>query len=257
MAAVSRVPVVNALTDDVPPLPGPGRPADRPRAQGRAGRPDADLPRRRRQQHGALLPARRRASPGCTCGSARPTATTRTRRSWPGRSEIAAGDRRVGRPTSATRTPPPRAPTCSPPTPGSRWGRRARPATGRRRSCPYAVDEAALGRGRAGRRRAALPAGVPGQGDRRRGHRRAAERRVGRGGEPAARPEGAARLAAGGRVAMTPAGHLPRPPGTGGSSSCSRPSRVRSQAELAGCSPTTASRSPRRRCPATSTSSAR
>ena len=55
---------------------------------------------------------------------------------------------------------------------------------------PYAVDEAALAPGRRRRRRAALPARLPRQGDRRRGHRRAAERGLGRGGEPAARPEG-------------------------------------------------------------------
>jgi ornithine carbamoyltransferase len=42
----------------------------------------------------------------------------------------------------------------------------------------------------AGRDRHALPAGLPGQGDRRRGHRRPPERRLGRGGEPPARPEG-------------------------------------------------------------------
>ena len=40
------------------------------------------------------------------------------------------------------------------------------------------------------RHRAALPARVPGQGDRRRGDRRSAVRGLGRGREPAARPEG-------------------------------------------------------------------
>ncbi len=41
MAAASTVPVINALTDTLPPLPGAGRPADDPgraRPAGRAGR---------------------------------------------------------------------------------------------------------------------------------------------------------------------------------------------------------------------------
>ena len=36
------------------------------------------------------------------------------------------------------------APTSSPPTPGCRWARRPRPASARRRSCPFRVDAAAL-----------------------------------------------------------------------------------------------------------------
>ncbi len=43
----------------LPPLPAARRPDDGPRAPRQAGRADLDLPRRRRQQHGALLPARR------------------------------------------------------------------------------------------------------------------------------------------------------------------------------------------------------
>src|SRR4029453_16671978 len=43
-----------------------------------------------------------------------------------------------------------------------------------------------------------------GQGDRRVGHRRPAERRLGRGGEPAARPEGPPLLAAGARMTSAP-----------------------------------------------------
>ena len=55
---------------------------------------------------------------------------------------------------------------------------------------PYSLTAELLGHAEARRHRAALPAGLPRQGDRRRGHRRAAERGLGRGGEPAARPEG-------------------------------------------------------------------
>ena len=50
-----------------------------------------------------------------------------------------------------------------------------------------------------GCRGAALPARAPRRGDHRRGARRARQRGLGRGGEPAARPEGAAGLAAGAR----------------------------------------------------------
>jgi ornithine carbamoyltransferase len=59
MASISRVPVVNALRRLNHPVPDPGRPADRGRAAGCRCRAHADLPRRRRQQHGALLPAGR------------------------------------------------------------------------------------------------------------------------------------------------------------------------------------------------------
>ena len=57
------------------------------------------------------------------------------------------------------------------------------------------------GRGR--RDRAALPARAPRLGDHRRGDRRPGQRGVGRGGEPAARPEGAAGLALRREPAMT------------------------------------------------------
>ncbi len=64
-------------------------------------------------------------------------------------------------------------------------------------------DRRGAAAGRARRGRAALPAGIPGQGDRGRGHRRPAERGLGRGGKPAARAEGAADLVAG-AVVSTP-----------------------------------------------------
>ena len=58
----------------------------------------------------------------------------------------------------------------------------------------YSADLRAARPGQARRDRPALPAGLPGQRDRSRGHRRPAERRLGRGGEPPARPEGCPRV---------------------------------------------------------------
>ncbi len=75
LASVSWVPVINALTDEFHPVPGARRPADHPRTQGRAGRPDPDLPGRRRQQHVALADAWLARMPVCTCGSRRRSAS--------------------------------------------------------------------------------------------------------------------------------------------------------------------------------------
>ena len=58
------------------------------------------------------------------------------------------GDRRLGRATSATRRRPPTAPTCSPPTPGCRWARRASPSD---RSAPFVPVRRRRGRAGAGR----------------------------------------------------------------------------------------------------------
>ena len=60
MAAHAGVPVVNALTDDFHPCQLLADLLTDPRAQGRAGRPDRRVRRRRRLQHGQLLAARRR-----------------------------------------------------------------------------------------------------------------------------------------------------------------------------------------------------
>ena len=81
---------------------------------------------------------------------------------------------------------------------------------GRARRCRQPVRTVRGGRRRAGprgggRRRAALPAGLPRAGDQRRRDRRAAVGGLGRGREPAARSEGAAHLAAGAQlVTATP-----------------------------------------------------
>ena len=66
-----------------------------------------------------------------------------------------------------------RAPTWWPPTPGSRWARRATAWTGLAIFAPYAVDRGPARPRRRRRDRAALPARLPRQGDRRRGDRRA------------------------------------------------------------------------------------
>ena len=98
------VPVVNALTDDFHPCQLLADLHDRPRAQGRPGGLTPRLPRRRRQQHGPLLPARRRHSPACTCGSARPAGyqpDADGRR--PGRARSPREHGRLGRSSPTTR----------------------------------------------------------------------------------------------------------------------------------------------------------
>ena len=108
MAAYAGVPVVNALTDEFHPCQIL---ADLPTvAQHRGGvgalaGPDARLPRRRREQHGALVPARRRAPPGCTCGSATPAGYLpgrRDRRATPRRIAADTGGSVHGAPHDAT-----------------------------------------------------------------------------------------------------------------------------------------------------------
>ncbi len=130
MAAYAGVPVVNALTDDYHPCQILADLLTVLEAKGSHRRADLRLRRRRRQQHGALLPARLARSPACTCASAprRPTRPGPT--SWPAR--------RPSRPSRAarcwsptTRSPRSPAPTSSPPTPGSRWGSRPRPRPAR------------------------------------------------------------------------------------------------------------------------------
>src|SRR5262249_27619414 len=110
-------------------------------------------------------------------------------------------------------------------------GRRAGPGG----SVPAVPGEQQAARRRgSGRDRAALPAGAPRRGDHRRGDGRAGERRLRRGGEPAARPEGLALLA--GR--RTRAGHTVTSPATRTArhariTALIRQRPVRSQTELA------------------------
>ncbi len=199
MAAVSGVPVVNALTDDFHPCQ---LLADlqtvRERRGALAGLTLAYLGDAANNMahsyalagatagmHVRLCRARRVPAPPRR-GRRRPPARGRDRR---------LRHRRAGRPRRRWTVP-----TCSPRTPGCPWGRRGRALD---RSAPFVPY--ALTRGRRGRRRhrpgrAALPARLPGQGDRRLGHRRPRLGGLGRGREPAARPEGPARLAAAARA---------------------------------------------------------
>ncbi len=144
MAEHAGVPVVNALTDDFHPCQLLADLLTDPGAQGRAGRPDRRLRRRRRLQHGQLLAARRRHRRHARAGQLRPRATRRT----PAMVDRAAGDRRghrrLGRRSCPTRSRRSPAPTWSSPTPGSRWARRTRPRRGPRSFAPYAADRPTL-----------------------------------------------------------------------------------------------------------------
>ena len=199
--------------------------------------------------------------PACTCGSPHRPATCPTRRSSPGPSELAeehggsvlvttdAASRRERRRRRRHRH-------LGLDGPGGREG------DARRDGQP--VRAVRRGRRRAGARggrrdRAALPARLPRRGDHRRGHRRAAVSvGLGRGGEPAARPEGAADLPRWRRRdGRRPIAQPPEPTSGTPDILADPRSRVHSQGELLELLAPTGSRSPRRPCPATWTSSAR
>ena len=135
MAAHSTRPGRQRAHRLLPPVPGPRRPADRARAPRNARRADAHLRRRRRQQHGALLPARRGRR-----RAARPHRLPGRLRARPGSSPTphAASPRApaVRSPSPTTRARRSTARTSSPPTRGCRWGRRTSGTPARRRSAP-------------------------------------------------------------------------------------------------------------------------
>ncbi len=89
------------------------------------------------------------------------------------------------------------APTCWSPTPGRRWGRRDDGLDRIAPFKPFQVNAELLNLADPECGCAALPSRASWSRDHRRGHRRSAQRGVGRGGEPVARAEGAAGLAAG------------------------------------------------------------
>ena len=210
------------------------------------------------------LPARRGDRRAARARSARPEGFCPTRTS----SRDAERDRgetgRLGRRSRTTRRARSPAPTSWSPTPGCRWGRRTRRADREAPFGPFQVDDGAARTAAARRDRAALPARPPRRGDHRRGDRRPAVGGVGRGREPAARPEGAAACGCwSGRERRrrdATASTAPRPRRRG-----TRSSRAL-LARQAGAHPGRAGRaagrrghraSPRRRCRATSRSSAR
>ncbi|CAA9249100.1 MAG: Ornithine carbamoyltransferase, partial [uncultured Arthrobacter sp.] len=178
----------------LPPLPAARGSHDDPRAQGRTLRTHPGLPRRRRQQHGQLLPARRghRRHARADRRPRRPPARRRRRRRRPG---AGRGDRWLG----AHHHGPGRGP------PGRRRRRHRHmglhgPGGGEGRPA-RAVPPLRRGRGRDGpgparRRRPALPAGLPRLRNLGRRDRRPPVGGVGRSREPAARAEGASGLAA-------------------------------------------------------------
>ena len=133
--------------------------------------------------------------PGCTSGSPGPTASHPTRPSWPGRrrSPPTPAD---PRPSSATRSRRSGVPTSWPPTPGSPWARRTRPTERTALFAPYAVTPDLLAHAKDD---AIVLHCLPAY----RGKEIAAEVidgpqsvGLGRGREPAARPEGGPHLAA-------------------------------------------------------------
>ena len=182
----------------LPPVPGPGRPADRARAPGR----------HRRAGSSPTSATRRTTWPTRICSAARSPACTY---GWPGRPAhqpdpaIVAAAARIAAGTGGSVTVLERS---------DRGGQRRRrhrhrhldvDGPGGRRARPaHAVpavpgQRRAAGPGQAARDRAALPAGAPRRGDHRRGDGRSGQRRLRPGREPAARTEGAARLAARGQ----------------------------------------------------------
>ena len=272
MAAYAGVPVINALTDELPPVPDPGRPADHPRAQGALAGLTLAYVGDGANNMAHSYAARRCGWPGCTSGSRTPTGLP----ARPG--DLAAG---------AARSPRRPAAACWSPTPRStRSGgadvRRHRHLgldgpgeRGRARRtifAPYALTAELLAR--------AAPDAIVlhclpayrGKEIAADGHRRTAVGGLGRGGEPPARPEGRPGLPRStleGVVTMSTlpdppsdrhgtqpptmprAGRRARPPGTPRSSRCWSSTRCGRRPSWPSCSRPTVCTSPRARCPAT------
>ena len=195
LAAAATVPVINALTDEFHPcqiLADLQTVAER---LGSLGGPHLHLPRRRREQHGALLPARRGDRRACTSGSPPRAATSPTRRSSPRRS----GSPRQTGGSAAVFDDPALAAKGADVLATDVWVSMGQADAPERKAAlaPFQVNGEPARAGRPGRDRAALPARAPRRGDHRRGDRRPGQRGLGPGGEPAARAEGPARLAPG------------------------------------------------------------
>ncbi len=198
MAAGAGVPVVNALTDGFHPCQ---LLADLLTVRERCGalaRADPGLPRRRRPTTWPTPTCSAGATAGMHVRVAGPAGfepdpavvarADRDRRDAP-----AARSRSLADPVEAVRGRR----RASPPTPGCRWARRATAATGT--AVPAVPGQRRAARAGRGRTRSCCTACPAHRGEEITDevHRRAAERRVRRGREPAARAEGAADLAAG------------------------------------------------------------
>ena len=194
LAAQASIPVINGLTLREHPVPGARRHLHDPRAV-RAARRASSSPS---SATATTSTTRWRCSgrrSGWRSASPIPPATARTSGSSTRAHGAGGGDRRAPgvRPRPGRARPRRRRRLhrrLDLDGPGGRGGgapRRLRPLPGRRR---------AARRRRPGRRRDALPAGPPRRGDHVRGHGRPAQPHLGPVGEPAPRPEGAARRAA-------------------------------------------------------------
>ena len=243
----------------LPPLPAARRPAHRPRAQGHARRAHRRVRRRRRLQHGQLLAARRRDRRHARQSQRSRAASCPTRR-W--------STRRCGSPTSTDGSvvlePDPRAAVADADVVVTdTWismGKEDEAAASAPRS-------SATGRSPPSCSRLAKPDAIflhclpayRGKEIDRRGDRRSAQRRLGRGGEPPPRPEGDPRLPAGG-VGMNGTAMRPHTKNARHQTIVelvsTRP-RSAPRASSPTCWPRPASTSPRPPCPATWSSSTR
>ena len=176
------IPVINALTVGRAPVPGARRRAHDPRAARRAS--TASGSRWVGDGTNVLV----------SLAAAREADRHGGRRRLPGGLRPAGGHAADARPRPARGRA--RAPTCSSPTSGSRSARRSEREQRLRDLEPYRLDEALVALAVAGGDRAPLPAGAPRRGDHAGRALRRALGRLGRGREPPARAEGAARAAA-------------------------------------------------------------